>query len=372
MTNMLVSKIPTLLFGLILIVGCENSIKKNKPVQLQNESSSKIIGKEILNEITDSIYSDYYPNIHSLLIYNSGKLIYEKYFEGEDEQWGNKLGSVKFDSNTLHDVRSISKSVVSACIGIAIKEGKIEGVHQSIFDFFEEYKDLENEQINRLTIYHLLTMSAGLEWDESVPIHNTEGELEESEDKVAFVLGRDMQHEPGKKFNYSGGNTELLANIILRSTGKNVYQYAQENIFDKINIENSAWTNYTGTSIPAAASGLRLTTSGLLNLGLLYLYDGKWENEQILPGSWVNESLMTSVLDEEYQEFKGGYGYQFWTWEQPFKGDSIHMADATGNGGQKIFIDKANQIVIVITAGNYNNWTLENDSYSIFEKIYEE
>ena len=209
------NKILILFFGLLLILGCENTSKKSEPIKLQGEAPNKIISKEILSEITDSIYSGYFPNIHSLLIYNSGEIIYEKYFEGEDVQWGNKLGSVKFDSNTLHDVRSISKSVVSACIGIAIQEGKIDSVHQNIFDFFTEYKDIENERKKSLTIYHLLTMSSGLEWDESVPIHNTEGELEKSDDKVAFVLGRNMQHDPGEKFNYSGGNTELLANIIL-------------------------------------------------------------------------------------------------------------------------------------------------------------
>jgi CubicO group peptidase (beta-lactamase class C family) len=364
---MLVNKIPTLLFGLLLIVGCDNTVKKNKPVRLHNESSSKII-----NEITDSIYSSYYPNIHSLLIYNSGEVMYEKYFEGEDQLWGDQIGRIKFDENTLHDVRSISKSVVSACIGIAIKEGSIESINQNIFDFFEDYKELETGQKNKLTVRHLLTMTSGLDWDESVPINNTEGELEKSLDKVSFVLSRDLIHDPGKKWNYSGGNTELLAHIILRTTGKNIYQYAKEKIFDKINIENSTWTNYAGTNIPASASGLRLTSRGLLNFGLLYLNDGKWENEQILPSLWANESLKTTILHKDSQELMGGYGYQFWTWEQPFKGDNIHMADASGNGGQKIIIDKSNQILIVITAGNYNNWTLENDSYSIFEKLYED
>ncbi len=142
--------------------------------------------------------------------------------------------------------------------------------------------------------------------------------------------------------------------------------------FDKINIENSSWTNYTGTNIPAAASGLRLTSRDLLNFGLVYLNDGKWANEQILPSFWANESLKTAILHRDSEELMGGYGYQFWTWKQPIEGDTIHMADADGNGGQKIMIDKINQILIIITAGNYNNWALENDSYSIFEKIYED
>lgn len=354
----------------LLIVGCNKSKHNSEPADLESGSLALTIEKKLLNEITDSIYSGYYPNIHSMIIYKSGEVIYENYFKGEDENWGNRLGEIKFDKNTLHDARSVSKSVVSACIGMAIHEGKIESIHQNIFDFFEDYKHLGSDQKNKLTIQHLLTMTAGMEWDESVPITNTEAQLEKSLDKVAFVLSRDMQHEPGKKWNYSGGNTELLAHIILNATGKDVYQYAKEKIFDKINIENSDWTNYTGTSIPASASGLRLTTRGLLNFGLLYLNDGKWGNEQILPKTWVNESLKTLVLIDELKEDKPGYGYQFWTWEHPFRGESIHMAGASGNGGQQIYIDKKNEIVIVFTAGNYNNWTLEIDTYSIFEKIY--
>ena len=359
----------TFLFWFLLLVSCINSKKKNEQPLLNNKPFNSI-SEKILNEITDSIYSGYYPNIHSLLIFNAREIVYEKYFEGEDQIWGDELGLVKFDKNTLHDVRSVSKSVVSACIGVAIDEGKIKSVDQKVFDFFEDYSNLKNEQNQDLTIHHLLTMSSGFEWDETVPVKNTEGELEKSTDKVGFVLSRSMQHHPGEKWNYSAGNTELLANIILRSTGKNVYQYAKEKLFDKINIDNSSWTNYTGTDIPASASGLRLTTRGLLNFGLLYLNDGKWENEQIISDSWVNESLKSLILIDASDEQKPGYGYQFWTWEYPFRGENIHMAGASGNGGQQIYVDKENEIVIVFTAGNYNNWTLEVDTYSIFEKIY--
>ena len=354
----------------LLILSCNESRQNGEAVELKNKSLDLTIDKKLLNEITDSIHSGYYPNIHSMIIYKSGETIYENYFKGEDQKWGKEIGEVNFDRNTLHDVRSVSKSVVSACVGIAIDEGKIESVQQNIFDFFEDYNHLKNDQNQNLTIYHLLTMTSGFEWDESVPIYNTEGELEKSLNKIAFVLSRNMKNEPGTKFNYSGGNTELLSNIILRTTGKDVYQYAKEKIFNKIDIENSSWTNYTNTTSPASASGLRLTPRGLLKLGLLYLNGGKWKDEQVLSESWVNESLKTLVLIDESDNEKPGYGYHFWTWEYPVGDVNFHLAGASGNGGQQIYIDKKNEIILVFTAGNYNNWNLQVDTYSIFEKVY--
>jgi len=363
-----------ILFLVITTIGCRQTSNKHSTTQNQtlndDISISKLedVGLErlIINELIDSIKTGFYPNRHSLLIYKDDKLILEEYFSGHDENWGSDIGVINHNDTILHDVRSISKSVVGACIGIAIEEGLIRDVNQSIFDFFKEYKEFAVGSKSKLTIYHLLTMTDGLDWNESVPIDNTEAEMENSKDKVAFILSRDLKYEPGKNWNYNGGTTELLANIILRATGKNIYQYAKEKIFDKINVTNSEWTSYYENGIPAAASGLRLTSRGMLNFGILYQNDGKWGKEQIVPKKWVNESFKSHISRQNNE----GYGYQFWVFNYTIQGKSLSIPAAVGNGDQRIYFDNGNNLLVVTTAGNYNKGEIENNAWALLKKIY--
>lgn len=363
-----------LLFIVITTVGCRQATDKN--LTTENLTSNYDISistledvgldKQIIKELVDSIKTGFYPNRHSILIYKDDKLVLEEYFSGHDEIWGTDIGIFKQSDTVLHDMRSVSKSVVSACIGIAIEEGFIKDVNQSIFDFFRDYKDLEVGSKSKLTIYHLLTMTDGLDWDESVPIDNTEAAMENSTDKVAFILNRDLKYEPGTRWNYNGGTTELLANIILRTTGKNIYQYSKEKIFDRLKITRSEWTSYYGNGIPAAASGLRLTSRGIMKFGTLYQNEGKWGDEQIVPKKWVEDSFYSWVKRPE----DGGYGYQFWILEFNTGTNKLTIPAAIGNGDQRIYFDKTNNLLVAMTAGNYNQWDIENNASAILKKIY--
>ena len=294
-------------------------------------------------------------NIHSVIINQSGNTLLEKYTTGQDFTWGKiDLGLVTHNENTLHDTRSISKSIVSACIGIAIDEGLIKSVDQNIFDFFPEYTEYKQGLKEHLTLKHLLTMTDGLSWDESKqPISGSENEMENSENIIDFILSRESKYKPGLRWNYNSGATELLAQVILRTTGKNILEYAKEKLFDPLQITNHEWVKYRNVDLPAGASGLRLTSPDLLKIGLLYLNNGQYASNQIIPKEWIKNSLKTSILREVFQEIKSGYGYQFWTWEQPTNDQSYHIAVAHGLGDQQINIDQENEIVIVITSGNY-------------------
>src|SRR5437762_115570 len=132
------------------------------------------IDSGIANRIDTAIGNGTYPNIHSVLIVRRNMLVYEQYWPGKDEHWGLDLGIVPHEKDSLHDIRSISKSIVSACIGIAMQQGKIKSVNQKVFDFFPEYAGLDTGWKSLLTIKHLLTMSSGLSWNEDVPYDNPE------------------------------------------------------------------------------------------------------------------------------------------------------------------------------------------------------
>ncbi|MNE25617.1 6-aminohexanoate-dimer hydrolase [compost metagenome] len=312
-------------------------------------------------EITDGTY----PNIHSVLIAKSGKLVYEHYWSGKDEVWGTDKGIIEHAPDSLHDIRSISKSIVSACIGIAIQQGKIKSVDQHVFDFFPEYANLDTGLIKGLTIKHLLTMTSGLKWNEDVPYDNPENsevKMAFSKNQVEFILSQPLEVSPGKKWKYNGGTTQLLAAIIEKTTGKKIDEFANDYLFKPLGIEKYEWTKYPGTSYPAAASGLRLTSRDLMKFGLLYQQKGKWNNKQIVTAKWVEDSF------KPYTDlpFEGGkYGYQFWIWPVNFNNKTVNIVTAVGNGDQRIFFNSELDAVVVITAGNYNKWNIQKNATAL-------
>jgi CubicO group peptidase (beta-lactamase class C family) len=294
-------------------------------------------------------------NVHSVLIYKDNALIFEKYLWGKDEKHGKNLGIIKHDPNTLHDVRSISKSVVSACVGIAIKKGLIKDENEPIRKYFP---CSENNKKGDITIKNLLTMSSGLAWKEIGNYNglNDETKMDLSFNPVSFVLDKDCVSEPGADWNYSGGNTQILAEIIQKVSGQNINAFAEQNLFSPLGISNKEWVNLTLKKIPAAASGLRLTSRDLLKLGILYKDNGVFNSTAILDSNWTNRSISTQIKRPDLTNLNlenGGYGYQFWTYTFDYKRRSIKIIEAKGNGGQSIFICKELNVLAVVTAGNY-------------------
>jgi CubicO group peptidase (beta-lactamase class C family) len=368
----------TLTFFSLLICGCKqtNNDKSERPSDLNDgirTSTLEDVGmnEKVISEIIDSINTGFYPNRHSLLIYKNDKLVLEKYFKGRDEKaWAGDVGVIEHNVNTLHDLRSISKSIVSSCIGIAITKGEIKSVDQKVFDFFPEYEKFNIETKKDLTIEHLLTMSSGLEWNEDIPYDNPQNSemlMTASKDPLAYILSRPMTDLPGTTWKYNGGTTQLLAEIIKRVSGKSVAEFANENIFKKLGITEYEWVQFPGTDSPIAASGLRLRPRDILKFGILYQNNGQWKREQVASQLWVDKSFASKVSRPE----NGGYGYQFWVFNDTLQGKAMTWPAAVGNGDQRIFFDKKNDLLVVMTAGNYNKWDIKNNSFSILKKIYE-
>jgi CubicO group peptidase (beta-lactamase class C family) len=160
-------------------------------------------------------------NLHGVVIVRRGRLVLERYFEGDDNARGRPLGKVAFKPDTLHDLRSASKSIVGLLYGIALAYGKVPPPDAPLFASFPEYADLAADSArNRWTIHHLLTMTMtmGMDWDElSVPYTdptNSETAMDMAPDRYRFVLSAPVVLEPGKRWVYCGGATALLAQII--------------------------------------------------------------------------------------------------------------------------------------------------------------
>src|SRR5260221_13191749 len=153
-------------------------------------------------------------NVHAVVVVRGGKLVYETYRSGQDEKWGTKQGVVTYTPQMQHDLRSITKSVVSLLIGIALDRKLIASLDDPIFKYFPDYAALRTPEKDQIHLSHLLTMTSGLAWDERLPYsepENSERVMIRSVDPYRYVLEQSVSQQPGKEWNYSGGRTRMLA-----------------------------------------------------------------------------------------------------------------------------------------------------------------
>ena len=359
------------LLTLFFFSNCDQQEKKQSAVNDEGIPVASMaeagIDSSIVNKIDTAITNGTYPNIHSLLIVRHNKFVFEKYWPGEDQRWGDVRDLINNGKDSLHDIRSISKSFVSACVGIAIKQGKIKSVDQKVLDFFPEYAKLDTGLKSLLTIKHLLTMTPGLVWDESIPYanpENSERRMDRSANPVEYVLSRPMEFAPGQVWNYNGGTTQLLAAIIEKNTGKKVDQFAKEFLLQPLGITQFEWEKFPETDLPFAASGMRLRSRDLLKFGLMYNQKGVWQGKEVIDPKWVEESFQPNLQ----QPWGGSYGYQFWLWQDTIKNKIVPFVYCDGKGDQKIIFDKANDLLIVATAGNYEKRDIKNSVYALLKE----
>src|SRR5581483_6629688 len=188
-------------------------------------------------------------NMHAVIVVRGGRLVLERYFDGEDNARGKPLGVVRFGPDTLHDLRSVSKSIVGLLYGIALAAGKVPSPEQPLMQSFPEYADLAADPARqRWTLHHVLSMTMGTDWDEqSIPYTNpanSEIAMDRAPDRYRYVLERPIVMEPGQRWTYCGGAAALLGRIIAKGTGKSLHDYAREVLFDPLGMGATDW--YSG------------------------------------------------------------------------------------------------------------------------------
>ena len=306
-----------------------------------------------------------YRNVHSLLIVKQDRLVHEVYFAGEDDRRGvGPQGHVVFDRDTRHDLRSVTKSVVSALVGAAIGEGAIRSMDQPLLDFFPEHADLATPERLQISLRHALDMSAGLEWNERVSYKdpsNDEIRMNNHADPLRFVLERPVVAPPGTAWNYSGGLTQVLVAVVERATGEPLLEYAQRVLFDPLGISDVEWIEIA-SGAPSGASGLRLRPRDLAKFGLLYQQEGRWQGRQVLPQAWVRQTMQaslrvagSSVEFGEEASCEGGYSLQWWPAGITLPCGRFDVLMAKGNGGQRVAVVPRLELTVVHNAGLYNS-----------------
>lgn len=315
---------------------------------------------DVIRRLDQAIAERRVWNIHGLVVLQNGKLIVERYFEGQDRERGvGDLGTVKFAAETLHDLRSCSKSIVALLYGIALQQGKVPAPEASLLSGFPEYRDLANEDRSRVTIHHALSMTMGTEWDESslpyVDPRNSETAMDDAPDRYRYILERPVVDRPGAHWTYCGGATALLARLIAKGSGKSLHDFARESLFDPLGMGPTRWA-VGRDGEPFAASGARMSVRDLSRIGTLMLSDGQFDAQQIVPAEWIMRCTTPVVSSDELRR----YGYQWFLLDVAFgkpkgwaPGRLERMWMAQGEGGQRLFIIPALQLVIALTAGNY-------------------
>jgi len=308
-----------------------------------------------LNKLMQEIIAQKYGRMESLLVFKDNKLVLEEYFYG-------------YSKSRLVKISSCTKSVISLLLGIALDQHVNAQVDQSIFDFFPEYISLNNSDKRQITLKHLLTMTAGFEWDEYPK------EMYETDDRIEYVLSRPMATVPGKQFHYNSGITNVLGEVLESLEGHDIETYADRYLFSPLEITESIWDTTKNGDLEYW-NGLHLLPRDMGKIGMLVLNSGKWKNEQVVSEKWIDESTRSYVVESDYF----GYGYQWWHrskgnatwWEKPSSGlsNEHEMVIALGSGGKYIMIIPDMDMVVVSTASNFDNG---EKAFSTFPLVIDE
>lgn len=307
--------------------------------------SAKGVNVAPLDALIAAVFAGDLPLAHSVLVARSGELIVEEYFYG-------------FDRDVIHDMRSASKSIASTLVGLAVDRGLISSVDDKVLDFlnYESY-DNWSDLKPRMTLRHLMTMSSGLDANDSdrnsIASENAYQWQRDEPDWIKFALDAPMIAEPGERIIYGSANPMLLAPVLESALGGSVEWFAEEALFGPLGIDNyRIFMRPNGAGV-YLGGGMYLRPRDMLKIGQLYLDGGKWQGKQILSKDWVDESFERYGRLEPIDRNGNQYGYLWWHETYEVDDRVIASVEARGNGGQYIFVVPELDAVAVITAGNF-------------------
>lgn len=290
-----------------------------------------------------------YQNISSLLVVKDGKLVVEQYYPPGDQR------EQLFKQFAPQEQTSATKSVTSILFGMAIDQHLIKSVDEKVATFFPEYAEIFSDPAKaKISLRDLLTMQAGLEWDEwnypYTDARNSHIQMLRSDDPIRYVFEQRVVAPPGTKFAYSSGNSIVLGRIISKVSGKRVEKFAEQFLFEPLGITDFYWSKYPG-EIVQTGGGLYLRPRDMAKIGCLVLNDGRWRGKQIVSETWVSESTKRQVAGDQIPTAAraDGYGYQWWISTLQVGEREFESYSARGRGGQFILVVPELKLVAVFT-----------------------
>lgn len=268
--------------------------------------------------------------VDSIQVVRHGKLVLDAYF-------------YPYSSGLLHDLRSATKSVTSSLVGLSIAEGKWPGVEVTVLSQFPERKiEALDARKKAMTIGNLVDMRSGLAWTERYDGNEKSSfvQMVRTRDWIGFVLNQPMSEVPGSRFNYSGGNMNLLSAMIGQRWHQSAREVARDRLFQPLGIQHFSWDSIDPAGNTIGESTLYLMPLDMARLGLLWLRDGVWQDKRILPKGWTGQ-----LLADALPALKDGDDYKRGFWIGP----RSRVFGALGRHGQVIVVDPALDMVLVVT-----------------------
>ncbi|WP_114940267.1 serine hydrolase domain-containing protein [Mucilaginibacter endophyticus] len=316
------------------------SIKPGSDWPVSNEAFDK---KKIM-EMNAMIAGNRFKQITSVVVIKNGKLLIEEYFNGSAR-------------DSLHNPRSVGKTFASAVMGIAIHDGYIKSVDQTLKEFYNLKKfNNYSAQKDNVTLKSLLTMSSVFDADDDKSDSpGNEDNMYPTDDWVKFALDlkTDSSKAAGKQWNYFTAGVVVLGDILNESVPGGLDKYSADKLFKPLGITNYRW-QYTPKNVPNTAGGLQMRSLDYAKFGQLYKNVGLWNSKQVLPPSWVKDSFTKHLTLPKDVVGEGFYGYLFWNKTYTVNGKAYETYYCSGNGGNKIFVFTDQPLVVIITAEAYN------------------
>lgn len=292
--------------------------------------------------------------LHSMLIIKNNKLVFEEYFND-------------YTKDKRQDLRSTTKSVISLLVGIALEQGIINSIDDPISQYLEEFNSPKNPdpRKSKITLRHLMNMSSGMECNDWDPkSKGQEDKLYKKKNWIQFMANLPMASDPGTNSFYCTGGVILTAEIIERTSGMPLNEYAQKYLFNPLGISDLNWGHTNKKKVIMAGQRLYMLPRDMAKIGQLLLNKGSWNNKQIIPEQWVD-----NISEAETQITGLGYGLLWW--KLPFfikDSKRVTSVDATGNGGQYILTFPEYDLIAIFTGGAYNS-SADKLPFTIVNKV---
>lgn len=338
----------TLIILSLLFISCGLSQTSEDDFIERVPPESVHIDPQWITKLTSDIQTNKIQNVHGLLIIKDDKLICEEYF-GD------------FDRDRLQYTASVSKSFASALFGIAVDQGYFDDdipavLNKPVAELFPEYeKTIQRDRAKQgLQLKHILSMSAGFEWDEhTYPYSDTRNDcnrLNRSNDPMNFLFERMLVQKPGEAFYYNGGLSLCLSYLIEQYSDMSVVQFAEKYLFGPLDINDYQWET-VANGLVDTDGGLHLKPIDQAKFGYLFLNKGNWKGQQIVSEEWVYRSTEMHIKNQNMPD----YAYQWWGGHYLYANKPYSMYMASGHGGQKIVVMPDFNLVVVITQQVFNN-----------------
>lgn len=309
----------------------------------------------LLASLQEKISNKKYRDLHSLLIYKDGKLVFEDYYFGNNDTINFEGGILRDKSpapiwwsrNEKHYIASVNKALTSIVTGIALDESGVT-TDTPIKNYLPDYASYFEGNTNKsaVTYHHALNMTLGFQWDEWGS--NDLVLLWQQTDFASFLLGRPNKG-PSREWYYNSASPNLILRSLSTMTGTDIRTWADDHFYGKLGITDYKWQSQPGGQFPEGAARMYLRPRDMLKIGITLLDDGMWKGEQVIPAAWIGKCMQIEESPDA-----GDYSHFFWV--RNLKGAQYLCAE--GDGGNYINVFPDQNMVIVITQGNYLQWPL--------------